>query len=35
MHEGTVVREIMNIVSEAAYENDISKLEKDLENLLK
>ena len=26
MHEGTVVREIMNIVSEAAYKNDISKV---------
>ena len=26
MHEGTVVREIMNIVEDAAYENDISRV---------
>ena len=26
MHEGTVVREIMEIVSEAAYQNQISKV---------
>ena len=26
MHEGTVVREIMNIVSEAAEQNDIQKV---------
>ena len=26
MHEGTVVREIMNIVSEAALQNQISKV---------
>ena len=26
MHEGTVVREIMNIVDEAAWQNDIEKV---------